>query len=54
MPGFELRWVWYLTVASTTLQMALVLALLRRELRVRLQFDAPAGTAALPSEAVGL
>jgi Na+-driven multidrug efflux pump len=40
LPGFELRWVWYLTVVSTTLQMVLNLLLLRRELRRRLNFEA--------------
>jgi putative MATE family efflux protein len=33
--GFELRWVWYLSVASVTLQMVLSLLLLRREFRLR-------------------
>ena len=40
-PGFQLRWVWYLTVVSVTLQMALGLWLLRRELSTRLAFEAP-------------
>jgi putative MATE family efflux protein len=39
LPGFELRWIWMLTVASVTLQMGLSLLLLRRELRQRLRFD---------------
>lgn len=34
--GFELRWIWYLSVASVTLQMLLQLFLLQREFRVRL------------------
>jgi Na+-driven multidrug efflux pump len=43
MPGFELRWLWYLTVASVTLQMLMNLLLLRREFRLRLSFEpAPA------------
>ena len=41
-PGFRLSWVWYLTVVSVTLQLALSLWLLRRELSARLAFDAPA------------
>ena len=41
-PGFRLSWVWYLTVVSVTLQLALSLWLLRRELSTRLAFDAPA------------
>ena len=40
-PGFELRWVWYLSVASVFVQLCLNLLLLRREFRVRLDF-APA------------
>jgi Na+-driven multidrug efflux pump len=34
--GFDLRWIWYLTVVSITLQMVLNLLLLKREFRVRL------------------
>ncbi len=40
-PNFELRWVWYLSVASIVIQMCLNLLLLRREFRLRLAF-APA------------
>lgn len=36
LPGFSLRWVWYLSVVSVTLQMAMNLLLLRREFRLRL------------------
>jgi Na+-driven multidrug efflux pump len=36
VPGFRLTWVWYLTVVSVTLQMALGLWLLRREFALRL------------------
>jgi Na+-driven multidrug efflux pump len=36
VPGFHLTWVWYLTVVSVTLQMALSLWLLRREFQTRL------------------
>ena len=43
VPGFQLRWVWYLTVVSVTLQLALSLWLLNREFRVRL---APMGVTA--------
>jgi Na+-driven multidrug efflux pump len=42
LPGFQLRWIWYLTVLSVTLQLAIALLLLRREFRVRLNFTAPA------------
>src|SRR5262245_12218488 len=44
-PGFELRWVWYLSVASVTVQMLLNLLLLRREFRVRLAFEPAAAQA---------
>jgi putative MATE family efflux protein len=42
--GFELRWIWYLTVVATFVQMTFNLALLRREFRVRLP-HAPGMTA---------
>jgi putative MATE family efflux protein len=41
MPGFQLHWVWYLSVVSVVVQLALNLLLLRREFRRRLTF-APA------------
>jgi putative MATE family efflux protein len=44
MQGFELRWLWYLSVTATILQLAVNLLLLRREFQVRLRFDvAPIG-----------
>jgi putative MATE family efflux protein len=48
VPGFQLRWVWYLTVASSTVQMIANLLLLRREYRRKLVFPAlaPPATAA--------
>jgi putative MATE family efflux protein len=36
LPGFELRWIWYISVAAVLMQLAIVLTLLRREFRVRL------------------
>lgn len=36
LPGFELRWAWYIAVASVTLQMTMSLLLLQREFRRRL------------------
>jgi putative MATE family efflux protein len=36
LPGFELRWIWYLSVFAVVMQLALVLLLLRREFRLRL------------------
>ena len=38
-PGFELQWLWYLSVLATVLQLAMNLVLLRREFRVRLNFS---------------
>lgn len=38
MAGFELRWVWYLSVTATMLQLTMNLLLLRREFRLRLAF----------------
>ena len=38
-PGFEMRWIWYLSVLSVTVQMCLNLLLLQREFRVRLSFS---------------
>jgi putative MATE family efflux protein len=40
-PGFEIRHVWYLSVASIVLQMCFNLLLLRHELRKKLRFDEP-------------
>jgi putative MATE family efflux protein len=35
IPGFELRWIWYLSAGSIFVQMVTVLVLLRREFRLR-------------------
>jgi putative MATE family efflux protein len=40
LPGFELRWIWYLSVGATIMQLAINLVLLRREFRTRLRFAA--------------
>jgi putative MATE family efflux protein len=40
MPDFELRWIWYLSAGTIAFQVAAVLLLLQRELRLRL---GPAG-----------
>ena len=40
-PGFEIKHVWYLSVASQMLQMCINLLLLRRELRKKLAFEEP-------------
>jgi putative MATE family efflux protein len=39
LPGFQLRWVWYLSVLASLIQMTLNLLLLHREYRLRLNFD---------------
>ena len=41
LPGFELRWIWQLTIAATTLQFVMAFVLLRREFRLRLVDAAP-------------
>jgi putative MATE family efflux protein len=54
-PGFALHWVWYLSVATVWVQLALSLLLLRREFARRLDFGvrAPVGApAAAPAAAV--
>jgi putative MATE family efflux protein len=40
MAGFELRWIWYLSTTAILLQLALNLALLRREFARKLNFEA--------------
>ena len=42
MPGFQLWWIWVLSVGAVTLQVVLSLLLLRREFRIRLGAPAPA------------
>jgi len=37
-PGFQLNWIWYLSVSTTFVQLGLSLWLLRREFERRLQF----------------
>ena len=40
-PGFEIKYVWYLSVASQVLQACINLLLLRHELRKKLRFEEP-------------
>jgi putative MATE family efflux protein len=42
LPGFEMRWIWYMSVAAVALQLCLNLLILQREFRVRLAFATPA------------
>jgi len=37
MPGFQLHWIWYLSVVSIALQMLVSLWLLRREMDAKLK-----------------
>jgi putative MATE family efflux protein len=36
LPGFELRWIWYLSVLAILIQLGMVMLLLQREFRLRL------------------
>jgi putative MATE family efflux protein len=46
LPGFQLRWIWYLSMISVLAQMVSNLILLRREFKRRLVFPAPLAAAA--------
>jgi MATE family, multidrug efflux pump len=48
-PGFALRWIWYISAGAVVVQLAINLWLLRREFRLRLNFDAMTNTHALSS-----
>jgi len=50
-PGFQLHWVWYLSVAAVFVQLGLCLWLLRREFSRRLSFGASAPPGAVQSAA---
>src|SRR5216110_940973 len=41
LPGFELRWLWWLSVGSVFVQLVLAMVLLRREFAVRLAWSSP-------------
>jgi hypothetical protein len=36
MPGFQLHWIWYLSVAALLVQLTITLLLLQREMQRRL------------------
>jgi Na+-driven multidrug efflux pump len=38
LPGFSLRWIWYISAAAVVVQLAMNLMLLKREYRLRLDF----------------
>jgi hypothetical protein len=40
MPGFQLNWLWYLSVGAVIVQLALSMLLLRKEFGRRLRFEA--------------
>ena len=39
MPGFQLRWIWYLSVATVVVQLSLSMWLLRQQFERRLRWD---------------
>jgi hypothetical protein len=39
MPGFQLRWIWYLSVATVLVQLALAMWFLSREFSRRLRWE---------------
>jgi putative MATE family efflux protein len=45
LPGFELRWIWYLSVIAILMQLAIILLLLKREFRVKFGVPATASAA---------
>ena len=49
LPRFELRWLWYLSVAAVVVQMTLSVLLLQRELRRRLDLPDAARSEAQPN-----
>jgi Na+-driven multidrug efflux pump len=53
LPGFELRWLWYLTVGATIVHMLLSLGLLRREFVLRMGDGAPVAAPAGAGTASG-
>jgi Na+-driven multidrug efflux pump len=42
LPGFQLHWIWYLSLASVYVALAVSMLLLRREFRRRLRFEVAA------------
>jgi putative MATE family efflux protein len=51
VPGFELRWIWYLSVVAGAMQLVVIMLLLRREFRRRLDFAYTPAIASVPSRA---
>jgi putative MATE family efflux protein len=49
-PGFQLSWIWHLSVAAVVLQVACNLTLLRAQFRRRLTFAAPQPAAAVAAQ----
>jgi putative MATE family efflux protein len=47
MPGFSLRWIWYISAGAVVIQLAMNLWMLQREYRLRLDFADEPGTPAL-------
>src|SRR2546429_8263622 len=44
LPGFELRWLWWLSVASVFVQLVLAMLLLRRGFSLRAAWGSPLGS----------
>jgi putative MATE family efflux protein len=53
-PGFVLRWIWYISAAAVIIQLAMNLALLKREYRLRLNFASDERGGLVMSGAVSL
>jgi putative MATE family efflux protein len=53
MPGFQLRWLWYLSLASVYVQLALSMLLLRREFGRRLDFGVAPSMPATAAQVAG-
>ena len=53
LPGFELHWLWYLSVASVAVQVGLAMLLLRREFRRRLVWGAAGAAPVVPDGTAG-
>lgn len=45
LPGFELRWIWYLSVLAILIQLTIAMLLLRREFRLKLDSPVPVASA---------
>jgi putative MATE family efflux protein len=51
LPGFQLHWIWYLSVAAVVVQLTISMLLLRREFASKLNFVSVDGPAVTPTAA---